>query len=43
MTRVTHYNVELDAGGDPIATTLYREVRVGDIINVKKTVDYQIQ
>lgn len=43
VSRITHYNVELNAGGDTISTTLYREVRVGDIINVKKTVDYQIQ
>ncbi len=43
VTQVTHYNVELDAGGDKIASTLYREVRVGDIINVKKTVDYTLQ
>ena len=43
VSQITHYNVELNAGGDTVATTLYREVRVGDIINVKKTVDYSIQ
>jgi uncharacterized protein YcfJ len=43
VSRVTHYNVELDAGGDRVMTTLYREVRIGDIINVKKTVEYTIQ
>lgn len=43
VTQITHYNVELDVGGTNVASTLYREVRVGDIINVKKTVDYTLQ
>ena len=43
VSEVTHYNVELKAEGNIIATTMYQPVKVGDTFFVKKTVDYTLQ